>query len=94
MAESALMALMEMVSLLISNTLGTLAGLARLFLEFMAHIGLVMGTSSGGFVLGFMLLGAVAFFLAKFVFSSGKAILMLIAAGVVLFVVLFIGISM
>ncbi len=94
MAEPALYVLYEMVLLIISNTIGTLSSLLGLFMRFMQSIGAVMGSGFGGFVLGFLVLGLVVFFLAKFVFSSGKTVLVLIAVGVMLLVLLFTGMAM
>ena len=80
-----------MVALVIENTIGTLCNLMDLLARFMQCIGLVMGSGFGGFVLGFIILGLVLFFLAKFAFSSGKLLFLLAAAGVVILIVIYIG---
>lgn len=91
MVESVISVIFEMVSLLVNNTAGTVKGMFELFLRFLGSIGLVIGSGFGGFVLGILILGFVGFFLAKFVFSSGKTILILMAAGFLLLLFLIMG---
>ena len=94
MAEPVAWILYEMVALIIQNTVGTLVSLLRLFAQFTSSLGIVMGSGFGGFVLGFMILGVVCFLMAKFVFSSGKTILVMLLAGVVLLFLIYLGASM
>jgi len=93
MADPAAWVLYEMVALIINNTVGTLVSLLRLLVQFMGSISMVMGVGLGGVVLGLLLLGVVLFFLAKFVFSSGKTIVFLIAAGVLLLLLIYMGMA-
>jgi hypothetical protein len=94
MAEPVAWILYEMIALIIENTIGTLISLLRLFSQFTASLGIVMGSGFSGFVLGFIILGVVCFLLAKFVFSSGKTILILVVAGIVLLFLIYLGASM
>lgn len=91
MAEPVAWILYEMVALVIENTVGTLISLMRLFVLFTTSLGYVMGSGLGGFVLGFVILGIVIFLLGKFVFSSGKTVLIMIALGVLLLFLIYFG---
>jgi hypothetical protein len=94
MADPAGWILFEMAALIIQNTASTLVSLLVLFGQFMASLGIVMGSGFGGFVLGLMILGIVCFLLAKFVFSSGRTILVMLVAGIVLLFLIYLGASM
>jgi len=91
MAEPAAWLLYDMIALVIQNTIGTVISLMALFVRFLDSIGFVMGSGFGGFVLGFLVLGVAGFLLAKFVFSSGKTVFALIAIGMVLLVIIYLG---
>jgi hypothetical protein len=91
MAEPVAWILYEMIALIIENTIGTVIGLLRLFAHFTTSLGYIIGTGFGGFVLGFIILAIVIFLLGKFVFSSGKTILVLIALGILLLFLIYLG---
>ncbi len=86
MADSPVGVLIEMVALVIQNTIGTIQSLWKLLIDLINT--LTGATSSGGPVMGFIaivILVAVIFLLAKFVFNSGKQIVILLAIGAFLF---------
>ncbi|RLI97847.1 MAG: hypothetical protein DRO99_02290 [Candidatus Aenigmatarchaeota archaeon] len=91
MPDSAFGVLYEIVTLVVSNTIGTVHEVLSLFYRFCQHVGLVMGSSFGGFVLGLILFGVVGIFIAKFFMSSGKTVMVLLAAAAILLVILFAG---
>ncbi len=93
MASSALSVLFEMVILLISNVISTMHGMMELFIDFMGSMDPVLSSGPGGIVLGMIVIGLVVFALAKFVFSSGKSIIILIILGVLLVAFLMLGSS-
>ena len=94
MAEPAAWVLYEMISLIIDNTIGTLVSLVVLFSQLLESIGLDMGSGLAGLLLGLIILGVVGFLLAKFVFSSGKTIIMLIGIGAILLFIIYLGMAM
>ncbi len=84
--------LLEMIFVLLDNTIGTLQSLFVLFQDF---FGGMMGISEIGgmptFIFSVIIIGLVVFFLAKFFFKSAKTILLLIVVGIVMVAVLFMG---
>jgi len=94
MVESAIAVLFQMVWYMIGNVIETFMGLAGLFLKFMAAMGPVLSVGAGGVVLGIIVIGLVMFALAKFVFSSGKSIMILILLGILLVLFLLVGVSL
>ena len=90
MADSPFGVLIEMIFLLLENTIGTIQSLFVLFQEF---FGGMMGISEAGgmgtFIFSIIIIGLVVFFLAKFFFKSAKTILLLIVVGIVMVAVLF-----
>ena len=91
MAESALGILFEMIFLLLSNVISTLLGLLELFIQFVGSMDPVVSSGPGGILLGVIVVGLVVFALAKFVFSSGKSIMILIILGILLILFLVVG---
>ena len=93
MADPAAWIMYEMVRLIINNTVGTMVGLLRLFAQLTSSLSIVMGSGIGGLVIGLILLGIIGFLLVKFVFSSGKTIMIMIFAGLVLLFLIYLGSS-
>lgn len=88
MADSPIGVLIEMIALVIQNSIGTIQSLWKLLIDLINT--LTGATASGGPVMGFIaivILVAVIFLLAKFVFNSGKQIIILLAIGAFLFFV-------
>lgn len=82
--------ILEMVQLLISNTIGTLMGVGKLFAQLVNQLGFVSITAgTGGFILSVIILGVVIFFLGKFILSSGKALVILFALGFIALFLMF-----
>ncbi|MBN2042352.1 MAG: hypothetical protein JW754_00940 [Candidatus Aenigmarchaeota archaeon] len=87
---SPLSVLIDMIFLLLDNTIGTIQSLFVLFQEF---FGGLMGISEAGgmptFIFSVVIIGLVVFFLAKFFFKSAKTILLLVVVGIAMIAVLF-----
>ncbi len=91
MAESPLGILIEMISVLLENTIGTLQSLFGLFRDFFSAM---FGISQSGgffpFLFSVVIIGIVLLFLAKFFFRSAKTILVMLAVGAIMVAVLFV----
>ncbi len=93
-AEGPIFVILDMISLLIENTVGTMMSLLGLSGDLMGSLSLVM--SSGGLlgmVVAFAVLLLVGFFLLKIFFGSVKTVAMLALAGVLLLVFILVGLS-
>jgi hypothetical protein len=92
MAESLLTIIIQMISLLFTNTASTFVGIIRLFGQLLESAGL---TSEVGGFLGFavsvLVVGVVGYFIAKILFRSGKLMIILFIIGLVLVYLLLLG---
>jgi hypothetical protein len=94
MAESPLLVIIEMINVLIENTLGTMLRMLGLSGD-LANSLFSLSSGGGGLAvaLAFLILGAVIFFIAKFFFGSLKTVVKLIVVGLVIVAVLIIGLG-
>ena len=85
MADSPLLIVLEMIGLLIDNTMSTFTGIIGLFNELLGSLGIVTETGGLiGFGLSIILVGLVGFFIAKLIFGGAMKLVALIAAGLVI----------
>jgi len=84
-AESPLLIILNMIILVITNTIGTVVKLFAYFFDLLKSLGFV-STIGGPFVflLSVVIIGLVGFFLLKFIFGAGKGIILLIIVGIIL----------
>ncbi len=94
MAEGAIYVILEMISLMIENSIGTLLSLLGLSGDLMTSLSFVSqnGGMFGLFVV-FGLIFIIGFFLLKFFMGSVKTVFMLIFAGVLIVAFLLVGMS-
>ena len=85
MAGSVLGTLLEMVILLVSNSIGTVRSLFGKFLELGGNAGALSSVGGPvGAVVGVLILAAVILLLGKFVLGTGKALIFLMIVGILL----------
>ena len=73
--------ILRMVETVLSNTLGTLSALFRLFRDLTLSLGAVAGMGTTGFLVAAIVLGLVLFFLGKFLLKSWKTIILMFVVG-------------
>lgn len=84
-AESPLIIIIEMIGVVISNTIRTMWSLFQLFLNLLGSLGFVsVAGGFAGFALSVIIIGLVVFFLGRFVFNAGKGLIILILVGLIL----------
>ena len=89
MAESALEIIFSMISLMITETIGTKSKLFGLFIDLLKSMNFSTAGGTVGLLVSAALIGIVGYFFAKFVFHVGKQIIMFsVLAIVVLWVIL------
>lgn len=76
--------ILEMVRVVLSNTLGTLASLFQLFVQLSNSLGFIAGLGPAGLALAAVVLGGVLFFFGKFFLKSWKIIIILFIVGMLL----------
>lgn len=81
--EAPLAVILEMVKVVLSNTLGTLSSLFQLFGSLSRSLSAIGGMGPLGFAVAALVLGLVLFFLFKFFLRSWKLIILLFVAGLV-----------
>lgn len=81
--------IIEMILLIINNTINTLLNIIGLFGEFLNSMGIVSGFGPFPFLLSVLILGVVLFFLGKFFIRSLKTIVLLFIAGFVILGIIF-----
>ncbi|MFH1978568.1 MAG: hypothetical protein ABIJ92_04555 [Candidatus Aenigmatarchaeota archaeon] len=91
MADAPLIVILEMIQLVIGNTMSTLSGIFGLFLELMGSLNPVSNIGIEGTILAGVLILIILFFMAKFFFSSWKQIFMLMLALVIVVALIIIG---
>jgi hypothetical protein len=89
--DAPLAIILEMVRVVLSNTLGTLTSLFQLFVQLSGSLGLIAGLGPAGLALAAIVLGGVLFFLGKFFLKSWKIIVILFIAGMFLIWMLTLG---
>jgi hypothetical protein len=81
--------ILEMISLVISNTINTLVNILELFTDLLHSLGFVSGSGPLAFLIAVLILGVLLFFLAKFFIGSLKTVALLFIAGLVILGILF-----
>lgn len=82
MPSSVLGTILEMIQLVISNSVSTLERLSGLFGKFLGGLGFVsVAGGPAGIVIAIIVLAIVIYFLGKFVLSTGKVVVLLFLAG-------------
>ena len=87
--DSPLGLIIEMISLIINNTISTLITIVNLFVEFLSSLGFVSSQGLLPFIVSVVILAGVLFFLGKFFIGSMKTIILLFIAGFVILMVIF-----
>lgn len=82
--------IIEMILLILKNTINTLVSILGILGEFLSSLGFVSGFGPLPFFISILLLGAVLFFLGKFFIGSIKTIVLLFIAGFVVLSIIFI----
>jgi len=91
MEGSALYTILQMIAVLINNTLGTLFQLLLLLGQLLVQLGLVAGAAGiGGILLAGAIISIVLFFFLKFLWGSWKTIIVLAAVGMILIMIVFV----
>lgn len=83
--------LLEIIMLVVSNTMQTLSALISLLKKLTASFIMVSSTGWIGFFVSVAVLVVVLFFLTKFFFKSIKTVIILFVAAVILLLVIFMG---
>ena len=81
--------IIEMITLIIQNTVNTLITVISLFSQFLGSLGFASSFGPLPFIISVLILGAVLFFLGKFVAGSLKTIILLFIAGFVILLMVF-----
>ncbi len=87
--ESPIGLILEMLSLVIRNTLSTLISIFELLRELVHSLGFVGDFGALPFIISVIILGGVLFFAGKFFISSLKTIIMLFLAGFLILLAVF-----
>ena len=82
--------IIEMIVLILKNTISTLVNILGILGEFISSLGSVSSFGPLPFLISILLLGAVLLFLGKFFIGSIKTIILLFIAGFVILSVVFI----
>ncbi len=82
--DAPLAIILEMVKVVLSNTLGTLFSLFQLFGNLSQSLAFIGGMGPLGLAVAALVLGLVLFFLGKFLLRSWKLIAILFAIGLVM----------
>ena len=80
---------LEMITLLLRNTINTLLNILEILRELFAALGVIGGSGLFPFIVSVLFLGGVLFFLGRFFFNSMKTILILFVVGFVILFILF-----
>jgi hypothetical protein len=92
MAEGPVFVILDMIALVIRNTLNTIFSLFGLSGDLLSSLSLVSAAGGGlGLIIVLVILAAVGFFIVKFLFGSMKTVSLLILAGLAILAFLFIG---
>ncbi len=92
MAEGPIFVMLDMISLILENTIGTILSLMGLGGNLIESLSGVLGVGGGlGLIIVIVILAAVGFFVVKFIFGSMKTIAMLMLGGLAILAFLFIG---
>ncbi len=81
--------IIEMITLVLRNTINTLLNILGLLGEFLASLGFVSKFGPFPFLVSVLVLGVILFFLGKFFIGSLKTIVLLFIAGFVILSILF-----
>lgn len=85
MAGSTIGTLLEMIALIISNTISTLRGLFSKLLELGGNLGIVSSLGGpAGAIMAIVILAVVIFLLGKFILGTGKVLIFLMIIGILL----------
>jgi len=90
-AESPLMIIIDMIRIVLTNTINTLVSIfVQLFRFFGSMRTSLSGSGMGGLVLAVTVTIILMIFIGKFVFNAGKSIIIMFIAGLILFYILII----
>lgn len=93
--ESPLVIIIEMIRLLIDNTIRTVLDLIGMFLNLLGSLGFISAIGGiGVLILAVIIIAVVVYFLGKFVFGAGKGIIFLFIAGVIVAAILLLGLAL
>lgn len=89
---STLSVILEMLNLVISNTLETFVGIIGLFGKLLASLGLVAEVGGPlGFGVSLIIIAAISYFIAKIFFGGSKRLLLLIPIAIILSYIILLG---
>jgi hypothetical protein len=92
MAEGPIYVIMDMVTLLLGNTVKTIFSLMGLSGDLLSSLSAVVGAGGGlGLVIVLVVLGLVGFFVVKFLLGSMKTVAFLVLATLAILAFMFIG---
>ncbi len=92
MVEGPIYVIIDMIKLLLENTIGTIFGLLGLSGDLLSSLSVVSSVGGGlGLVIVLVILFAAGFFVVKFLLGSMKTAAFLILAGLAILAFLFIG---
>jgi hypothetical protein len=85
MATAPLFTVLEMIWLVVRNTMETTFSLLVLFSRLIGELGFVSDVGgSGGFLLSLIIIAAVGFGISKFVFGAEKTVVLLVIVGLII----------